>query len=77
MKLFNYFTIKVNNIIFLLIYKNKTFIFIFLIIKVIIVNLILRKTLLLLKEIKKSILFKKSFIKITLNNITNLTIVLI
>ena len=63
--------------IFLLMCKNKAFIFIFSIIKVIIINSILKKTLLLLKKVKRFILFKKSFIKLILSNITNLIIVLI
>ena len=77
MKLFNHFTIKINNVIFSLIYKSKVFIFIFSIIKIIIVNLILKRILLLLKKIKKSILFKKSFIKIILSDVTDLIIILI
>ena len=77
MKLFNYFIIKVNDMIFLLIYKNRIFIFTFLIIKIMIINLILKKTLLLLKKIKKFILFKKSFIKITLSDIINSITILI
>ena len=63
--------------IFLLIYKNRVFILISSVIKVIIINSVLRKTLSLLKKIKKSILFKRFFIKIILGNITNLIIVLI
>ena len=77
MKLFNYFIIKINDMIFLLICKNKAFIFIFLIIKIIIVNSVLKRTLLLLKEIKRFILFKKSFTEIILGNITDLIIILI
>ena len=77
MKLFNYFVIKVNNVIFLLMYKNKVFILIFLIIKVIIINSVLKRTLLLLKKIKRFISFEKSFIKIILSNVTNLITVLI
>ena len=63
--------------IFLLMYKSKTFIFTFSIIKIIIINLILRKTLLLLKKVKKFILFKRFFTEITLNNITDSIIILI
>ena len=63
--------------IFLLIYRNKTFIFIFLIIKIIIINSVLKKILLLLKKVKKSVLFERSFTEIILNNIINLTIILI
>ena len=63
--------------IFLLIYKNRIFIFTFLIIKIIIINLILKRTLLLLKKTKKFTLFKRFSIEIILNNITDLIIILI